>query len=75
MTSAALRNRREVFAGVEADLRTWMARRVYTSIDQLRGSASQAHGDDPSAFERANYMKSLHSWTAPPGLTPSSPSA
>lgn len=75
MTSAALRNGPDVFAGVEADLRTWMARREYNSVDQLRGSASQAHSDDPSAFERANYMKTLHSWTAPPGLTPSSPSA
>ena len=75
MTSAALRNGPEVFAGVEADLRTWMARHEYTSVDQLRGSASQAHSDDPSAFERANYMKTLHSWSAPPGLTPSSPSA
>lgn len=27
--------------------------------------------DDPAAFERANYLRTLHSWTAP-DLTPSS---
>jgi dihydroorotate dehydrogenase (fumarate) len=39
--------------------------RDYESVTQLRGSASAATSDDPSAFERANYMKTLHSWTAP----------
>ena len=75
MTSAVLRNGPAHFAAVEADLRLWMERHEYTSVDQLRGSASQGHTDDPSAFERANYMKTLHSWAAPTGLTPSAPSA
>jgi dihydroorotate dehydrogenase (fumarate) len=75
MTSAVLRNGPGHFAAVEADLRTWMARHEYTSVDQLRGSASQATSGDPSAFERANYMKTLHSWAATPGLTPASPSS
>lgn len=75
MTSAVLRNGPAHFAAVEADLRLWMERHEYTSVDQLRGSASQGHTDDPSAFERANYMKTLHSWAAPTELTPSSPSA
>jgi hypothetical protein len=46
----------------------------YESVEQLRGSVSYATADDPSAFERANYLRTLHSWTAPHGLTPSSPS-
>jgi dihydroorotate dehydrogenase (fumarate) len=75
MTSAVLRNGPAHFAAVEADLRLWMARHGYSSADQLRGSASQGHAEDPSAFERANYMKTLHSWSAPPDLTPSSPSS
>ena len=41
-----------------------MEERDYESVTQLRGSASHATSDDPSAFERANYMKTLHSWTA-----------
>ncbi|HWI02915.1 MAG TPA: hypothetical protein VNT52_03690, partial [Acidimicrobiales bacterium] len=75
MTSAVLRNGPAHFAAVEADLRLWMERHEYTSVAELRGSASQGHTDDPSAFERANYMKTLHSWAAPIELTPSSPSA
>jgi dihydroorotate dehydrogenase (fumarate) len=71
MTSAALRNGPSHFAAVEADLRTWMVRHEYTSVDQLRGSASQATSEDPSAFERANYMKTLHSWAAAQGHTSS----
>jgi dihydroorotate dehydrogenase (fumarate) len=50
---------------VEEELRTWMADRDYESVDQLRGSANQATVEDPFAFERANYMNTLHSWTAP----------
>ena len=37
----------------------------YTSVDELRGSVSYAASDDPSAFERANYLKTLRSWNAP----------
>jgi dihydroorotate dehydrogenase (fumarate) len=39
-----------------------MAEHDYTSVSELRGSASAATVDDPSAFERANYMATLHSW-------------
>jgi len=46
-----------------------MADHEYESVAQMRGSASQATAADPSAFERANYMKTLHSWTTPPELT------
>jgi len=28
-------------------------------VEQLRGSVSQRHVADPSAFERANYMAAL----------------
>ena len=42
-----------------------MQEHEYESVEQLKGSASHATSDDPSAFERANYMKTLHSWTTP----------
>ena len=75
MTSAVLRSGPAHFRHVEEELRHWLARHEYTSVDQLRGSASQASAGDPSAFERANYMRTLHSWAAPHGLTPASPSS
>ena len=75
MTSAVLRQGPSSIATAESELRRWMEERDYSSVTQLRGSASHATSEDPSAFERANYMKTLHSWTAPDELTPSSPSS
>ncbi len=65
MTSALLRHGPGHVRTVEAELRAWMAECEYDSVAQLRGSASQATGVDPSAFERVNYMKTLQSWTSP----------
>lgn len=64
MTSALLRHGPEHVASVEAELRAWMDAHDYRSVDELRGSASAATVEDPSAFERANYMATLHSWAA-----------
>jgi dihydroorotate dehydrogenase (fumarate) len=62
MTSALLRHGPEHIALVEAELRGWMEDHEYRSVSELRGSASAATVGDPSAFERANYMTTLHSW-------------
>jgi dihydroorotate dehydrogenase (fumarate) len=74
MTSAILRHGPEQIGVVEAELSAWMAEHEYESVDQLRGSASQATAENPSAFERANYMQTLRSWAAPRVLTSASPS-
>jgi dihydroorotate dehydrogenase (fumarate) len=73
MTSALLRHGPEHVGTVEAELRAWMTDHEYDSVEQLRGSASQATAENPSAFERANYMQTLRSWVAPRELTPTSP--
>jgi dihydroorotate dehydrogenase (fumarate) len=70
MTSALLRHGPGHVRLVEDELRAWMTEHEYESVAQIRGSASQATAEDPSAFERANYMKTLQSWTAPQDLTP-----
>ena len=75
MTSALLRHGPEHVARVEADLRAWMMEREYESVNQLRGSASAATAEDPAAFERANYIRTMRSWTTPPQLTSTSPRA
>jgi len=46
--------------GVEA----WMREREYASVAQMKGSLSQQSCPDPDAFERANYMKALKSYTS-----------
>jgi len=45
-----------------ADLQAWMEEYAYESIEQMRGSMSQRAVAEPSAFERANYMKALNSF-------------
>lgn len=47
-------------------LRAWMVEREYTSVRQLVGSASFHTGPDPVAFERANYVSTLASWSSRP---------
>ncbi len=45
---------------MEKDMRDWMEKHEYESVQQLRGSLSQANCPDPSAFERAHYMRALN---------------
>ena len=68
MTSAVLRHGPEHVRTVESELVAWMTEREYESVSQMRGSASAATVENPTAFERANYMATLHSWSAPQSL-------
>jgi len=43
----------------------WMAEREYDSIEQRKGSMSQRNCPDPSAFERAQYMRAVGTMKAP----------
>lgn len=64
-TSALLRNGPGYVTAIEAELRAWMEEREYASVRELRGSATRAGVEDPAAFERANYVATLHSWIGP----------
>ena len=46
---------------VLTNLKYWMETNEYESLEQMRGSMSYMNVEDPSQFERANYMKVLHS--------------
>ncbi len=59
MASALLRHGPEHLARVVEGLRTWLEEREYESVRQARGSLSQINAPDPGAFERANYMRTL----------------
>lgn len=73
-TSAVLRHGPEQVAAIEQELVAWLTEREYDSVAQLRGSASHTTSGDPSAFERANYLRTLHSWSTPYPRTPAEPS-
>jgi dihydroorotate dehydrogenase (fumarate) len=68
MTSAILKHGPEFVHTVEQELVEWLETREYESVSQLRGAATAATMGDPTAFERANYMATLHSWSTPPEL-------
>jgi dihydroorotate dehydrogenase (fumarate) len=70
MTSVLLRQGPGHIQTVEAEILAWMEQREYESVAQLRGSANQATVEDPSAYERANYMDTLHSWASPDADAP-----
>jgi dihydroorotate dehydrogenase (fumarate) len=46
-------------------LATWLEEHEYNSLDEARGSMSQANCPEPAAFERANYMKAIHRFVPP----------
>jgi dihydroorotate dehydrogenase (fumarate) len=44
---------------IEQELLQWMTEHEYESIRQMQGSMSQKNCADPSAFERAQYMRAI----------------
>ncbi|MFA5920255.1 MAG: dihydroorotate dehydrogenase-like protein [Methylococcaceae bacterium] len=50
------------------ELEQWLVDHEYESISQLKGSVSQQHAIDPSAFERSNYVQVLDSYSSPAGV-------
>ena len=63
MASTLLQRGPEHLARILGDLEEWLIRRQYSSVRQLIGSVSRKRSADASAFERANYMKALVSYT------------
>lgn len=47
---------------IEQELRRWMEEHEYVSVQQMQGSMSQKNCADPSAYERAQYMKAITSY-------------
>jgi dihydroorotate dehydrogenase (fumarate) len=44
---------------IEREMIAWLDEHGYDSVQQLCGSMSQMRCPDPSAFERAQYMRAL----------------
>jgi dihydroorotate dehydrogenase (fumarate) len=63
MVSALLRHGPGCIAGMRRGLEQWMEWQKVTSLDDVRGRVSLKHTIDPAAFERANYIRALQSWS------------
>ena len=62
MTSALLVHGIDHLTRVRRDLLGWMEANEYTSVAQMQGSMSYRSVADPTAYERANYMRVLSSY-------------
>jgi dihydroorotate dehydrogenase (fumarate) len=62
MTSALLKRGIGYLDTIATELLVWMGEHEYDSIKQMQGSMSRNAVPQPSAFERANYMKVLSSY-------------
>jgi dihydroorotate dehydrogenase (fumarate) len=62
MASSLLKNGPQRITEVLAQMDQWMLEHEYVSVAQMKGSMSQKSVADPSAYERANYMKVLQAY-------------
>ncbi len=62
VASALLRHGPGYIATLRDGLGAWMERKGYTALDQFRGKLSLRGVADPSAYERAHYLRTLQSW-------------
>jgi dihydroorotate dehydrogenase (fumarate) len=61
LCSTLLRNGISHIRSIERGLLDWMEEHEYESVQQMKGSMSQLRCPNPSAFERAQYMKAVKS--------------
>ncbi|MDH3217226.1 MAG: dihydroorotate dehydrogenase-like protein [Candidatus Krumholzibacteria bacterium] len=66
MTSEILKKGIGRVSQILKEMTEWMETHEYESVAQMQGSMSQMHVAEPTAFERANYMKVLQSWRPDP---------
>lgn len=62
-TSALLQHGIDCVPRILQDLNEWMAAQEYESIQQMQGSLNYLSVPDPAAYERANYMRVLSSYS------------
>ncbi len=65
-TSSLLRHGPAHLGALVRALESWLSAHEYASVRELRGSMSHGRVPDPSAFERANYVRVLESFGRAP---------
>lgn len=63
LCAALLRQGVKAVTAILNGLMYWMDEHEYESVQLMQGSMNLRSCPDPGAFERANYMKALHSFT------------
>ncbi len=62
LCSVLLKRGIDVIREIETGMSEWMTEHDYQSVRQLQGSMSQKYCSDPTAFERAQYMRAVLSY-------------
>ena len=68
MCSALLLHGPAHITQVLEQLNLWMMEKEYSSVEQLKGSLSYHHAINPAAYERANYLEVLDSYSYASGM-------
>jgi dihydroorotate dehydrogenase (fumarate) len=64
LCSALMRHGITHIQRIEMDLISWLKEHDRNSLNELKGVMSQKNCPDPSAFERAQYVRGLSSYTS-----------
>ena len=64
LCSALMRHGITHIQRIEMDLNVWLEQHQHNSLRELRGVMSQKNCPDPTAFERAQYVRGLSSYTS-----------
>ena len=64
LCSALMRYGIEHIQKIEMETAAWLADHGYSSLAEIKGKMSQRNCPDPSAFERAQYVRGLSSYTS-----------
>lgn len=64
LCSALMRHGIQHIQRLEMEVAAWLEKHSYKSLDEIKGIMSQKNCADPSAFERAQYVRGLSSYTS-----------
>ena len=63
LVSALLKHGPQVITTLREGMETWMRTHRFAELNDFRGLLNHERCADPAAFERANYIRTLQSWT------------
>jgi dihydroorotate dehydrogenase (fumarate) len=64
LCSALMRNGIQHIQRIEMETVAWLQEHQHDSLSEIKGRMSQKNCPDPSAFERAQYVRGLSSYTS-----------
>ena len=68
LCSVLLKEGPEALGRIRADMLRWLEEHEYASVRQLKGCVSRQHAIDPTAYDRANYVKVMDRHRSPGGV-------